>query len=268
MAINFGNPSNNQFTVTNSDGYNDYRGLSGNDTYNVNPGLADELVIRDGDGSDAIVLGEAAISGTRFFTGGVEFTYEVGGKLTILGNMDSFTFVFGGGTDPFDPLAGGTVNTFQQTVEAFGLDFSELGALPTNGGSGVIKNDGTVSGINQGTDFTNIDIDTGNVATSDLVTFNAAGDAFNFMDDALINTNVAISNFSSDDVLSFSNADIEDYAFSTNGEDVVISLNLSENNDSIIVNSITLLGIIDDNEAIIHDQSSFINATGFDPFIS
>jgi len=266
MAINFGNPSGNQFTVTNSDGYSEYRGLSGNDTYNVNPGLTDELVVRDGDGSDTVVLGEAAIAATRFFTGGVEFTYETGGKLTVLGDMDAFTFVFGGGTDPFDPVAGGTSNTFQQTVEAFGLDYAELGPAPTQGGSGVIKNDGSVTGIIQ--DFTNIDIDTGNVATSDSVSFDADSGAFKFMDDALINTNVTISNFSSDDVISISNAEIGDYSFSTNGQDVVISLNLSENDDNLIVNSITLLGVINDNEAMIYDQSSFINATGFDPFIS
>jgi hypothetical protein len=146
VTIGFGNSADNLFTVTNNDGYSEYRGLSGNDTYNVNTNLTDDLIIRDGDGSDTVVLGEAAIEATRFFTGGVEFTYETGGKLTVLGDMDSFSFVFGGGTDPFEPATGGTPNSFQETTEAFGLDFAQLGSSPTEGDGGVIRADGSVSG--------------------------------------------------------------------------------------------------------------------------
>jgi hypothetical protein len=113
-------------------------------------------------------------------------------------------------------------------------------------------------------EFTDVDIDTGNVATADLVTFDAQGSAFKFIDDAAISTNVSINNFSSDDVISFSNADVDDYFFAQNGTDVSISYNYE---DAGIMNVITLTGVVG-NDDLVYDQTSFAAAVGFDAFVA
>ncbi|SLM30354.1 hypothetical protein MTBBW1_2200008 [Desulfamplus magnetovallimortis] len=145
MAINFGTDGNNNFTVTHADGYEEYRGLGGDDVYNVNPNLTEAVKISDSRGADKVVLGAAEITSSRFFSGGAEFTYATGGKLTVLGDMSSIEFVFGGGSDPFAPVEGGVLKTFEDTVTAFNVDPSGLSpTTPVEGGGVIIESDGTV----------------------------------------------------------------------------------------------------------------------------
>jgi hypothetical protein len=112
------------------------------------------------------------------------------------------------------------------------------------------------------TQFTDVDIDTGSVAPSDLVTFDADGGSFKFMDDASIETNVRINNFSSDDVISISNADVDDYSFVQDGTDVSLSYNYM---DEGVMNVITLIGVAG-NDDLVYDQASFAAAIRFDAF--
>jgi hypothetical protein len=175
MAILFGNTGNNTSIVTNGDGYDEYRGLTGDDIYNVNTALTDEVTISDSDGINTVVLGNAEIASTRFFDGGAQFTYASGGVLTVLGDMTNMNFVFGGGTDPFDPTAGGTSNDFDTTVTAFGVDPATLDLTPVEGEGGTINDDGTVGGEGQPTYALAADqdsVDEGGDATFTLTTTN------------------------------------------------------------------------------------------------
>ncbi len=147
MAIQFGNTGNNDFVVKDASGFDEFRGLEGDDTYNVSPTLTEQLKIVDNDGVNTVVLGEAEIASSLFFDGGVRLTYASGGELTVLGDMSKYNFVFGGQNDPFDPAAGGASKTFAETVTAFGLDPDALGATPEAGGAGTINPDGTVEGV-------------------------------------------------------------------------------------------------------------------------
>ncbi|MGD9686582.1 MAG: hypothetical protein AB7U43_06375 [Desulfobacter sp.] len=107
-------------------------------------------------------------------------------------------------------------------------------------------------------EVTNVDIDTGTLETP--TSFDADDGAYNFIDDASVLNNVEISNFTSDDNISFSNATVGDYAFSNDGSDVNISYN-----NSGTVNMITLIGVVTSDD-LIYDQDSFQAAVGFDAF--
>ncbi|SLM30353.1 hypothetical protein MTBBW1_2200007 [Desulfamplus magnetovallimortis] len=145
MAIQFGTPGSQTMTVTNGDDFEEYRGLGGDDVYNVNPNLTDTVRISDSDGINTVVLGTADIALAQFFTGGAQFTYASGGVLQVLGDMSNFTFYYGGGTDPFNPVSGGTGQSFDETVTTFGLDPATLGLTPADAPvSGVVNADGTV----------------------------------------------------------------------------------------------------------------------------
>jgi hypothetical protein len=95
-------------------------------------------------------------------------------------------------------------------------------------------------------------------------TIDAGTGSFKFMDDATVNTHVIIENFSSDDVISFSNAEVNDYFFGNEGEDVTITLNF---NDSGVTNTIKLTGVVNSDD-LVFNHEAFVDATGFDPFIS
>jgi len=82
------------------------------------------------------------------------------------------------------------------------------------------------------------------------------------MDDASIETNVRINNFSSDDVISISNADVDDYSFVQDGTDVSLSYNYM---DEGVMNVITLIGVAG-NDDLVYDQASFAAAIRFDAF--
>ena len=107
-------------------------------------------------------------------------------------------------------------------------------------------------------EVTSVDIDTGTLESP--VSFDADSGAYKFMDDASILNNVEISNFTSDDSIAISNANVEDYFFSNEGADVNISYN-----NSGTVNMITLIGIVSSDD-LVYDQASFEAAVGFDAF--
>jgi hypothetical protein len=109
---------------------------------------------------------------------------------------------------------------------------------------------------------TAVTIDTGSIAENP-VEFDAENKAYDFRDDASKETHVKISNFSADDAISFSNAEVSDYAFANSGEDVWLTYNF---NDEGPMNFITLAGIVSDDD-LVYDLESFIAAAGFDPFV-
>jgi hypothetical protein len=105
-----------------------------------------------------------------------------------------------------------------------------------------------------------VDIDTAAFPTQ--TDFDASGDAYNFLDDASISNYAVIENFSADDTISFVNADVGDYAFSNEGEDVTLSYNY---NDEGTMNVIMLTGVVSSDD-LVYDLASFTDAVGFDAF--
>jgi hypothetical protein len=144
--IGFGNYQRNTMLVTHGDGYDEYRGLGDGDIYNVNPALTDDVTISDVQGRNLVVLGETDIDSVGFLNNGVVFHYKSGGSLTVIGSRANFRFVFGGGTDPFEPTEGGTEQSFDETAEDFGVDPNNLSDTEVTEGtvSGTISADGTV----------------------------------------------------------------------------------------------------------------------------
>jgi hypothetical protein len=109
-------------------------------------------------------------------------------------------------------------------------------------------------------EVTPVDIDTGTLEAPEV--FDAGNEAYNLIDDASVLNNMEISNFTSDDRITISNATIEDYAIGNDGTDVKISYNY---NDSGTINMITLIGVVTADD-LIYDQASFEAAVGFDAF--
>jgi hypothetical protein len=105
-------------------------------------------------------------------------------------------------------------------------------------------------------------IDVGTVS-EDPIVFDADDGKFDFQDDAAIETNVVINNFSSDDIITFFNADVSDYSFMNEGADVTLTNNYQ---DEGTMNIITLTGIVSA-EDLVYDAASFAAAAGFDPFV-
>lgn len=105
---------------------------------------------------------------------------------------------------------------------------------------------------------TQVSIDTGTLDTP--VDLDAAGGAFIYTDDASVLTHVIIANFTADDRLSITNAQLEDYSFSNDGSDMHIIFN-----NQGTVNAISLTGVVS-SDALVYDQTTFIAALGFDPF--
>lgn len=141
MAISFGGSESDNITVQKVPSYSDYRGLGGDDTYNVDPGLTQNVIISDSSGVNTVVFGNARITKSAFFNGGLQLTFETGGVLTVLGNMSNYRFVFGGGENAFDPAQGGTVKTFNETVQSFNLNPDALTTDAVQGSSNVVIND-------------------------------------------------------------------------------------------------------------------------------
>jgi hypothetical protein len=92
--------------------------------------------------------------------------------------------------------------------------------------------------------------------------FDAAGDGYNYIDDAAVSNYAVIDNFSTDDTISFVNADVNDYAFSNEGEDVTLSYNY---NDDGTMNVIELTGVVS-SDAFVYDLASFTDTVGFYAF--
>ncbi|SLM30347.1 hypothetical protein MTBBW1_2200001 [Desulfamplus magnetovallimortis] len=258
MAISFGTQGNNNFTVTAGDDYEEYRGMGGNDTYTVNPNLTEDVRIQDSSGSNVVVLGEAVIAGSRFFSSGVELTYASGGVLQILGDMSSFSFVFGGGSDPFNPQEGGFANDFEATMTAFGVDPSQVQGMDVVSGiAGTINDDGTVDELDQVT----MSIDQGHYSESP-VEIDASLGSFVFTDDATVGNNVEISGFALDDVIQVSNASDGDYFFSHDGDDMRISYVA----DGDTVNVVTLIGVMNSEDVVGETEAAFEAYIGFNAF--
>jgi len=111
-----------------------------------------------------------------------------------------------------------------------------------------------------GVTFTPINIDTGTIETP--VVFDAGIGSLDFMDDATILTHVVINNFTSDDRITISNAQITSYSFANEGTDVDITFNF---NDSGLMNHITLTGVVS-SSILVSDKETFDAALGFDAF--
>jgi hypothetical protein len=112
-----------------------------------------------------------------------------------------------------------------------------------------------------GDEPTSVDIDTGTPESP--VAFNASGGAYEYSDDASVTTHVEISGFGSDDTIAFTNADVDDYFFASEGTDVRISYNYQ---DEGTMNVIILTGVVG-NDALVYDLASFTDEVGFDPFV-
>jgi len=111
---------------------------------------------------------------------------------------------------------------------------------------------------NGGAGFTPESADIGTPTVPEAL--NAIADSFKFTDDATVQNNVVISNFTTDDVIEVTNALETDYHFTNNGADVAISFN-----NAGTLNQIVLSGVVTAGD-LVHDQASFETAIGFDAF--
>ena len=117
----------------------------------------------------------------------------------------------------------------------------------------------TATALTPSVTLTSISIDNG----STLTTFNAATGAINFTDNATRETNVVITNFTSNDRISVSGASSTNYNFGTgdNGRDLIISFTNTQTN---AVNSIVLDDVLVGKSAFIFNNQSAVTALGFD----
>jgi len=261
MGINFGNYQKNTFLVSNNDGYEEYRGLGADDVYNVYTLLTDHVKITDSQGINSIILGNAEIESTDFVSTGVIFHYASGGSLTVIGDIEQYTFVFGGGTDPFNPVLGGTGHTFNETVQLFGVDPANLSLSVISHGtvSGTIQDDGSLDSTDSGDDFQTIILD-GKGSLTEPVTLDAAQENYLYVDNSNLAENVIIQNFSSNDHLQINKTPGADYAITNDGSDVWITYNPMIGEEVI---QIVLEGVASP-EDIIWDEASFESVIGFD----
>jgi hypothetical protein len=177
-------------------------------------------------------------------------TLSNGAEITLLG---SSTFLFDVGGAPLAPAETGmTYGDFVQGV--LGVTVPEPGEPP------VEIEDPIVIGEDPPGIVIDVDIDTEPFPTQ--ADFDAGGDAYNFIDEASVSNYAVIDNFSEDDTISFVNADVDDYAFSNEGEDVTLSYNY---NDEGTMNVIILTGIVSE-DVLVYDLTSFTDAIGFNPF--
>lgn len=108
-----------------------FQDFGGSDTYQISPALSGDVVIVDQNPSTIILPAGMTIDAARFTANGAQF--EINGfTLELQGDVENFTFVFGG--DPLNP-ATGTGLSFADTAAAFGT------TIPTTGVS-----EGTISG--------------------------------------------------------------------------------------------------------------------------
>jgi len=108
-----------------------------------------------------------------------------------------------------------------------------------------------------------ISIDVGDLTTPKI--FDASGKSFIFIEDPNSANNVEITGFSSDDLIKISNSRRDDYLFTSEGEDVIVSLNINDGTVSVI----KLTGILEGKGDVILDgeYQSFSQALGFEAFV-
>lgn len=253
MAVSF--TTGNDFIIPSENGQT-YLGGAGNDTYIVSEstiGSNATIVIMDTEGTNNIQLvGGLSITSSLVTNNALELTLSNNTKIQLLG-ADNFGYDVGGNT-----LAGveGTQQTFETFVaQTLDTTVPGQGESPSTGG-GVIITEGGPGDENP----IDVDIDTATFPTE--TDFNADGEAYNFIDDAAVSNYAVIDNFSADDTISFVNADVNDYVFSNEGEDVTLSYNY---NDEGIMNIIQLTGVVS-SEDLVYDQASLSAAIGFDVF--
>jgi hypothetical protein len=256
MAVSF--TAGNDFIIPSENGQT-YLGGAGNDTYILSGSTVvanATIVIQDTEGTNKIQLvAGLSITSSTVTSNAIELTLSNNAKVQILG-AGSFGYDVGGNT------LGGVVGT-QQTFDTFvtstlGTTVPEQGDSPSTGGGVTIPEGGGGGGEDEPT---TVNIDTGTPESP--VAFNASGGAYEYSDDASVTTHVEISGFGSDDTIAFSNGDVDNYAFASEGTDVRISYNYQ---DEGTMNVITLTGVIENN-AIVNDLATFTDAIGFDPFV-
>jgi hypothetical protein len=193
-------------------------------------------------------------------------------EITFDGNVSDFSFqqqgnrllVYSGNdlvaTGNVQTDTDGTVLTFDDGT--YSAEFGE-GSVIEIGGTPVPDDEpgAVVPEDDPSGTVTEVSIDTGTPESP--VAFNASGGAFEYSDDASVTTHVEISGFGSDDTIAFTNGDVDNYAFASEGTDVRISYNYQ---DEGTMNVITLTGVIENN-AIVNDLATFTDAIGFDPFV-
>ena len=253
MAVSF--TSGNDFIIPSENGQT-YLGGAGNDTYILSGALISSnatLVIMDTEGTNKIQLvGGLSIASSIVTNNALELTLNNNAKIQILG-ADNFGYDVGGNS-----LTG--VEGTQQDFETFVANTLDTtvpgqGESPSTGGAVTIPVGGTG-------DEDPIDVAIDTVAFPTEANFDASGDAYNFIDDASVSNYAVINNFSDDDTISFVNADVNDYSFSNEGEDVTLSYNY---NDEGTMNVIELTGVVS-SDALVYDLASFTDAIGFDAF--
>jgi len=125
-----------------------YTDFGGADTYTV-LNLVGDVKIIDNDSSIINLPPGLSITDALFLSDGVQFTIN-GFKLTMVGEVDDFSFVFGG--TPLDPAAG-LPKALVDTAEAFGTTLPEPGDPPSSGTTfGEISEEGGITPVTPSTD--------------------------------------------------------------------------------------------------------------------
>ncbi|MEA1969979.1 MAG: hypothetical protein U9N77_17395, partial [Thermodesulfobacteriota bacterium] len=196
----------------------------GDDTYIISPvTLADgqEVTLSDTEGANTLQLIDGlTISSSAVASNALQLTLSNGAVINVLG-ADNFTFNIGGNaTEIGDVGEDKDFSTFAE--ENLGATLPAAGEAPVEVTDEVVIGDGTGDDDD---DEEEIDVDIDTVDFPTETNFDADGDAYNFIDDAAVSNYAVIENFSADDTISFVNADVNDYAFFNEGEDVTISYN-------------------------------------------
>lgn len=124
----------------NVDGVSNFTDFGGVDTYTVLPSLAQSVTITDNSGAVINLPEGITLASVSFLSNGMQFSVN-GNVVTLLGQPQSFTYVFAG--TPLDPGAG-VARSFAETAEAFGTSVPASGEAASTGKDGSIQEDGSV----------------------------------------------------------------------------------------------------------------------------
>ncbi|MBF0389370.1 MAG: hypothetical protein HQK71_04620, partial [Desulfamplus sp.] len=186
------------------------------------------------------------------FTGNIsQYTFEVLGTSVIIRSGGSAVATFGG----MENIVTLAFADGSAPLELKGLSSALLGTLSLStlsGGSALtpslnLPDKSTVGDYVPTTDdpppttATSISIDEGSNATPK--TLDASTTSFKFIEDPTKANNVEITNFSSDDVIELTQNMVNDYFFTSDGSDVLISYN-NTSAGSDVVSQIKLVGVL------------------------